>query len=67
MAPSELMLTRGREMKRAVWAGLAADVVDIGSIVFGVAMGHIGRTPGGLLGGAALGGIALGSVCLRGL
>lgn len=61
------MLTMGREMRRAVLAGLMADVVDLGSIVYGISMGHIPQTAGGLLGAAAVGAIGLAGVCLRDL
>tara|TARA_R110002003_G_scaffold70_26_gene6560 strand:- start:11979 stop:12167 length:189 start_codon:yes stop_codon:yes gene_type:complete len=56
-----------REIRRAIWAGIAADVVDLGAIVFGVAMGQVGRTTGVLLGAAAVGAIGLGTVGLRSL
>lgn len=56
-----------REIRRAIWAGIAADVVDIGSLVFGVAMGQVGKTTGGLLGACAVGALGLGALGLRGL
>jgi hypothetical protein len=48
-------------------AGIAADVVDIGSLAFAVTMGQLGKDTGGLLGAAAVGAIGLGLVGLRGL
>ncbi|OAL53959.1 hypothetical protein IQ07DRAFT_640976 [Pyrenochaeta sp. DS3sAY3a] len=56
-----------REIRRAIWTGIAVDTVDIGSVAYAVAMGHVGKTTGGLLGAAALGAIGLAAVGLRGL
>lgn len=60
-------LTRHSEMRRVLWAGIAADAVDIGSLAYAVAMGQIGRATGGLLGAAAIGALGLAAVGLRGL
>ena len=54
-------------MRRAIWAGIAFDMMDIGSLAFGVAMGQVGKTTGGLLGAAAIGAIGLGALGLRGM
>ncbi|KAF2830570.1 hypothetical protein CC86DRAFT_163193 [Ophiobolus disseminans] len=56
-----------REMRRAIWAGIAVDAVDIASLAFGVAVGQIGNATGGLLGAAAVGALGLGAVGLGGL
>ncbi|KAH8725062.1 hypothetical protein GQ44DRAFT_236866 [Phaeosphaeriaceae sp. PMI808] len=56
-----------REMKRALWAGIIADVLDAGSLTWAVARGQVGTTPGGLMGVAVMGAIALGVIGLRGL
>ena len=64
---AESTLTVARELRRAIWAGIAADVVDIGSLAFGVAMGQVGKATGGLLGAAAVGAIGLAAVGLLGL
>ncbi|KAH7068723.1 hypothetical protein FB567DRAFT_541059 [Paraphoma chrysanthemicola] len=56
-----------REIKRAIWGALAADVMDLGAIAFGVATGQVGKTPGILLGAAAIGAIGIGAVGLRNL
>ncbi|KAF1845272.1 uncharacterized protein K460DRAFT_416553 [Cucurbitaria berberidis CBS 394.84] len=56
-----------REMRRAIWAGIATDVVDMGSLALGVAMGQVGKTAAGLLGAGAVGAVGLGAIALRGL
>ncbi|KIW01359.1 uncharacterized protein PV09_07130 [Verruconis gallopava] len=69
----ELLLTADgsqkdrKEVKRALWAGLAADALDIGSIVFAVASGQLSRTGAGLFGGGATAFVLLGVVGLRSL
>jgi hypothetical protein len=60
-------LTRCREIRRAIWAGLAMDLVDMGSIALSIGMGTVGKTTGVLLWAAALGTIGLGTLGLRGL
>jgi hypothetical protein len=64
---SERSLTMCREIRRALWAGIATDAVDIGSVALGFAMGHYGKTTGVLLGAVAVGSLAMGVVGLRGL
>lgn len=64
---SERRLTMCREIRRALWAGIATDAVDIGSVALGFAMGHYGKTTGGLLGAAAAGSLLMGVMGLRGL
>lgn len=61
------MLMFSREVSRALWTNVAADALDIGSLVFGVAMGQVGRTTGGLFGAAAVGALGLGVAGLRSL
>lgn len=56
-----------REMRRAIWSGMAVDVVDVGSLVYAVAKGHVGKATGGLFGAGALFFIGLGAWGLRGL
>ncbi len=56
-----------REIRRALWAGITADVVDIGIVMYALAIGDIGRATGGLLGAAAVGALGLGAWGLRGL
>jgi hypothetical protein len=56
-----------REIRRALWAGIATDAVDIGSVAYGLAIGHYGKTTGGLMGAAAVGSLAMGVMGLRGL
>lgn len=62
-----MVLISGREMRRAIWAGVAFDVVDIASVAFGVALGQIGKATGGLLGAAAVASIGVAAVGLKGL
>lgn len=56
-----------REMKRAIWTGLAADAMDVGSLVYAVAKGHVGRPTGGIFGFGAVVFMGLGAWGLRGL
>jgi hypothetical protein len=56
-----------REMRRALWANIAADAFDIGSVAYAVAKGHVGKSTGGLLGAGAMVFIGLGAWGLRGL
>lgn len=56
-----------REMRRALWAGIAADAIDIGSLAYAVAKGHVGKPTGGLFGAGAVVFIGLGAWGLRGL
>jgi hypothetical protein len=69
----ELLLTADRsakdtkEMKRALWAGLATDALDIGATVFALASGHLTRTGAGLFGGGAAAFLLLGTIGIRSL
>ncbi|KAF2193397.1 hypothetical protein K469DRAFT_712153 [Zopfia rhizophila CBS 207.26] len=72
----ELLLTaedkngpdRGRrEIKRALWAGIGTDAVDIASILVGVVTGTVGRIPAAIFGGGAVAFIGLGALGMRGL
>lgn len=63
----ECELTTSRETRRALWAGVATDAIDIGSVAFGFAMGHYGKTTGGLLGAVAVASLAMGVTALKGL
>ena len=56
-----------REIKRALWANIGCDAVDICSVAFGLASGTIGRLPAALLGGPAAVAIGLGTLGLKGL
>lgn len=56
-----------REMRRAIWTGMAADAIDIGSLVYAVAKGHALKSSGGLFGAGAVVFMGLGAWGLRGL
>ncbi|KAJ4991999.1 hypothetical protein SVAN01_02594 [Stagonosporopsis vannaccii] len=56
-----------REIRRALWTGIAADAIDIGSLAYAVAKGHVGKPTGGLFGAGAVVFIGLGALGLRGL
>jgi hypothetical protein len=56
-----------RELKRALWAGVAADGLDIASCAYAVATGTLSRQAGALLGGGAVVFLVLGIVGLRGV
>ncbi|KAF2494541.1 hypothetical protein BU16DRAFT_527613 [Lophium mytilinum] len=56
-----------RELKRALWAGLATDTLDLASCVFGLATGTLSKPAFGLLGGGAMVFMALGTIGLRGV
>lgn len=56
-----------REMRRALWTGIAADAIDVGSMAYAVAKGHVGKPTGGLFGAGAVVFIGLGAWGLRGL
>jgi hypothetical protein len=56
-----------REMRRAIWTGIAADAVDIGSLAYAVAKGHAGKPTGALFGAGAVVFMGLGAMGLRGL
>ncbi|KAF2262691.1 hypothetical protein CC78DRAFT_605740 [Lojkania enalia] len=56
-----------REIKRALWANIGADVVDVGSVLFGLATGTVGRAPAAIFGGGAAAFVILGVLGLRGL
>ncbi|KAF2468518.1 uncharacterized protein BDR25DRAFT_344244 [Lindgomyces ingoldianus] len=56
-----------REIKRALWAGIGTDAIDIGAIAFGVATGTVGKLPGAIFAGGAVAFIGLGALGMRGL
>lgn len=56
-----------REMRRAIWTGLAVDAIDIGSLVYAVVKGHALKSTGGLFGAGAVVFMGLGAWGLRGL
>lgn len=56
-----------RETKRAIWTGMAADAIDIGSLAYAVAKGHALKSTGGLFGAGAVVFMGLGAWGLRGL
>ncbi|KAF2800130.1 hypothetical protein K505DRAFT_320640 [Melanomma pulvis-pyrius CBS 109.77] len=55
-----------REMKRALWANIGADSLDVCSVIFAVATGTMGKVPGALFGGGAAVLIALAALSLKG-
>ncbi|KAF2802249.1 uncharacterized protein BDZ99DRAFT_207134 [Mytilinidion resinicola] len=55
------------ELKRALWAGVAADTLDVASCAFGLATGALSRPAAGLFGGGATIFLALGAIGLRGV
>jgi hypothetical protein len=69
----ELLLTADKngkdqkELKRALWAGVATDVVDVGSCALALASGTLSRTGTGLLGGGAVVFALMGMGLLRSL
>jgi hypothetical protein len=72
----ELLLTAGddklpdggrREIKRMLWANIGTDVVDVGSILIGLATGTVGRAPAAIFGGGAAAFVILGAIGMRGL
>jgi hypothetical protein len=56
-----------REMRRAIWTGMAADAIDIGSLAYAVSKGHALKSTGGLFGAGAVVFMGLGAWGLRGL
>ena len=56
-----------REMRRKVWTGMAVDAIDIGSLAYAVAKGHVGKPTWGLFSAGAVVFIGLGAWGLRGL
>ncbi|KAF3008452.1 hypothetical protein E8E13_003799 [Curvularia kusanoi] len=56
-----------RELRRAIWAGMAADAIDVGSLVYAVAKGHVGKPTGGLFGAGAIVFMGLGAWGLKDL
>ncbi|ORY08447.1 hypothetical protein BCR34DRAFT_603533 [Clohesyomyces aquaticus] len=56
-----------REIRRALWANMASDGIDVFSILFGVATGTMGKVPGSLLAGGAIAFLGLGALGMRGL
>lgn len=76
LAMGELLLTARdknapnggrREMRRALWTGLAADAIDVGSLAYAVTKGHALKSTGGLFGAGAVVFLGLGAWGLRGL
>jgi hypothetical protein len=69
----ELLLTADKsaedrkEVRRALWAGVATDAADVGVTALALATGQISRTGAGLFGGAAMAGLIVGLVGLRSL
>jgi hypothetical protein len=67
----ELLLTADgttndrKEVKRALWAGVATDALDIGATVFALASGQLSRTGAGMFGGGATALVLLGAIGLR--
>jgi len=57
----------GRELKRALWANIATDALDVASCAFGFATGTMSRSAASLFGGGAMFFLALGVVGLRGV
>ncbi|CAI6318683.1 unnamed protein product [Periconia digitata] len=54
-----------RETRRALWAGIAADALDMCSVAAAVRGGYLGMGPAGLLWGGALVGVGMGWMGLR--
>ncbi|OAL05590.1 hypothetical protein IQ06DRAFT_332045 [Phaeosphaeriaceae sp. SRC1lsM3a] len=54
-----------REIRRALWAGIVNDSVDIANLLFGFSRGEVSQTTGGIIGGAAIGAITLASWVLK--
>jgi len=50
-----------------IWTGMIYDAVDIGTLVYGLMIGEVGRFPAGLIGGAAAGTIVLAVWVMRDL
>ncbi|EUC46995.1 hypothetical protein COCMIDRAFT_3990 [Bipolaris oryzae ATCC 44560] len=72
----ELLLTAGnnklpdggrREIKRALWAGIGADIIDFGCALFGSAIGTSSKASTALVAGGAVVSIIVGAVGMRGL
>lgn len=69
----ELLLTADKdtkdrkEVKRALWAGVSTDALDVGATVFALATGQLTRTGAGLFGGGATAFLLLGMIGLRSL
>ena len=69
----ELLLTADKngtdrkEVKRALWAGVAADALDLGATVFALSTSQLSKTGAGLFGGGATAFLLLGLVGLRSL
>ncbi|KAK7189958.1 hypothetical protein DPSP01_013716 [Paraphaeosphaeria sporulosa] len=57
----------GREIRRALWAGIMNDSVDIANLVFGLSRGEVGQTTSSMIGGAAVGAISLAIWILKNL
>lgn len=56
-----------REIKRALYAGLAVDLMDIGATTYAFATGQLGQFGAGMFGSAAAGCAVLGIIGLRSL
>ena len=54
-----------REIKRALWANIGTDCVDLASIAFGVATGTFGKTPALIFGGGAAASAVVGGLIMR--
>lgn len=59
--------TMNSELRRIVLASMAVDAVDLGSLMYGLAMGQVGKSTGWLLGAGAAGAFGLGALALIGL
>ncbi|KAF2020895.1 hypothetical protein BU24DRAFT_416557 [Aaosphaeria arxii CBS 175.79] len=56
-----------REIKRALWANMASDAVDLGSVTFALATGTLGRIPSAAFAGGAIFALVLGGISMKGL
>ena len=56
-----------RELRRAIWTGMAANTIDMGCLAYAVAKGHVGVSTGGLFGAGFVVFMGLGAWGLRGL
>lgn len=67
----ELLLTADqkekerKQLKRALWAGIAIDTLDLGATIVAGATGQLSRMGAGMFGGAAVSLVVLGLVGLR--
>jgi hypothetical protein len=56
-----------RELRKIIWENVSIDLMDVVSVGFAVANGHMGRLPGALLAGGAVIFAGTGLVALRNL